>query len=803
MQEGREAGKVQEPKTILLVEDEAIIAMAQMMVLKRFGYAALSAGTGEKAVDLACGNEAISLVLMDIDLGLGIDGTEAARRILTNRNIPIVFLTSHSEREMVEKVRGITRYGYVIKNSGDFVLQSSIEMAFELFDAHERTKGQEAELEAIYENTPVIMALLDEDRRVYKANHSAARFTGIPVKNMIGLRIGEALGCLNAMEVPEGCGFGKNCSVCTLRNTVLDKFEAGTGQENVAVSLPFMVDGARVNYQFILSTKILRIFGRPLALVSLMDVSELAYLNRKLRMLSDSNQALIRFSDESALLNEVCRIIVGVGGYRTVWVGFAEQDADKTLRPVAKAGDEAVFIDGLRMTWADTEKGQSPGGIAIRTGKPYLVRDIPGESTFAPWRENAVRHGYNSVLVLPLIGEGNTIGVIGIHSAEVDAFDAGEIAILMELSGDLSFGITALRTRAKRDQAEAALKVQYSMLRGIIDGPDALIFSVDRHYRYTSFNKGHEAVMRAIYGARIEIGHDLFEYMTVPADQVKARGNIDRALKGERLLEEAPSGEDRLSRRYFQVSHGPIRAESGEIIGVAVFAQDITERRRAEDQVRYLARVYATLSQVNQAIVREFRRDALFDKICGIALEFGEFHSAWIGELGTTGMRVEVVSRAGPMHGSVLSEDKIADIRSGKTIITEEAGDGFRSFAAIPIKLRGEAIWMFCLFATEAGFFDDEERRLLEEIGLDISFALDTMELENERTKAERELHKLNEELERRVQDRTAELERKNADLRRMNRLFVGRELQMIELKKRLKESGCQETENEETANGY
>ena len=55
--------------------------------------------------------------------------------------MPIVFLTSHAERETVERVRGITRYGYVVKDSGDFVLQSSIEMAFELFGAHRRTEA--------------------------------------------------------------------------------------------------------------------------------------------------------------------------------------------------------------------------------------------------------------------------------------------------------------------------------------------------------------------------------------------------------------------------------------------------------------------------------------------------------------------------------------------------------------------------------------------------------------------------------------------------------------------------------------
>jgi two-component sensor histidine kinase len=134
---------LQEKNTILIVDDESLVAMAEANTIKQFGYKVIIANTGEKAVLLAVKNKDINLILMDINLGKGIDGTEAARQILSKRTVPIVFLTSHSEQEMVEKVRGITRYGYVIKNSGNFVLQSSIEMALELFNANEKIEENE------------------------------------------------------------------------------------------------------------------------------------------------------------------------------------------------------------------------------------------------------------------------------------------------------------------------------------------------------------------------------------------------------------------------------------------------------------------------------------------------------------------------------------------------------------------------------------------------------------------------------------------------------------------------------------
>lgn len=133
-------------RTILLVEDESIIALAEARILEKFGYGVVHAISGERAVDLALSKPDIDLILMDINLGRGMDGPEAARRILRERHLPIIFLTSHAENDYVEKVRSITRYGYVIKNSGDFVLRTSIETAFELYEANRKLQDKEERL---------------------------------------------------------------------------------------------------------------------------------------------------------------------------------------------------------------------------------------------------------------------------------------------------------------------------------------------------------------------------------------------------------------------------------------------------------------------------------------------------------------------------------------------------------------------------------------------------------------------------------------------------------------------------------
>jgi len=174
-------------KKILLVEDELLLARANSRTVGKFGYEVVTTGSGESAVAMAVSDEGIDLILMDIDLGEGIDGPEAATRILRHRAIPIVFLTAHAERETVERVRGITRYGYVIKNSGDFVLRSSIEMAFELFDAHEAMRLHTMRDDAILEANPDLTFVVDRDG-VFRdfSPRDASESLAIPADKIVG-----------------------------------------------------------------------------------------------------------------------------------------------------------------------------------------------------------------------------------------------------------------------------------------------------------------------------------------------------------------------------------------------------------------------------------------------------------------------------------------------------------------------------------------------------------------------------------------------------------------------------------------
>lgn len=130
--------KKQIKKKILLVEDEPAIALLESQYLQDEGYEIIHTSTGEEAIDIIkeMGSE-IDLILMDIDLGKGMDGTESAEVILKYFNKPLLFLSSHTEPEIVEKTERITSYGYIVKSSEPTVLYASIKMAFRLYESQE------------------------------------------------------------------------------------------------------------------------------------------------------------------------------------------------------------------------------------------------------------------------------------------------------------------------------------------------------------------------------------------------------------------------------------------------------------------------------------------------------------------------------------------------------------------------------------------------------------------------------------------------------------------------------------------
>jgi signal transduction histidine kinase/sensor domain CHASE-containing protein len=180
--------------------------------------------------------------------------------------------------------------------------------------------------------------------------------------------------------------------------------------------------------------------------------------NRALRLLSLCNGIVVRAAEESALLSDICRIAVDTAGYRMAWVGRAEHDEARTVTPVTFAGPGDGFLDRIHVSWADNEYGRGTAGLAIRTRRPSVARDLLHNPAFAVWRDALQTRDFAAAIAVPLIVSEDVFGVLLVYADEPDAFDSTEVGLLEELGRNIAHGIRALRAQKERAEATAALE---------------------------------------------------------------------------------------------------------------------------------------------------------------------------------------------------------------------------------------------------------------------------------------------------------------------------------------------------------
>ena len=204
---------------------------------------------------------------------------------------------------------------------------------------------------------------------------------------------------------------------------------------------------------------------------------------RELQLLSEINNTLVHAKSEEELLRACCRIMVETGGYRMAWVGFAEEGPGKPVVPVAHYGYEDGYLKVVKITWADAEQGQGPGGRAIRSGKVEIAEDFCADPVMTPWHEEALQRGYHSVIALPLrLSEGNMASLIA-YRAKNGGFSISERRLMEQIASDLAYGIANQRAEIARTRHQEDLR---AALEQTID---VIAETVDQRDPYTA---GHE-----------------------------------------------------------------------------------------------------------------------------------------------------------------------------------------------------------------------------------------------------------------------------------------------------------------------
>jgi PAS domain S-box-containing protein len=250
-------------------------------------------------------------------------------------------------------------------------------------------------------------------------------------------------------------------------------------------------------------------------------------LNRFLKAYSECNQALIRADDEMQLMQSICKTIVEAGEYRVAWVGLADNDVYKTIRPIVQWGDEQGYLKSLDTSWSTTDRGRGPTGTAIRTGKPVVAQFIKFDPKWELWREEALRHGFSSSMSLPLKIHDQTFAALVIFSGEECAFDDIEVTLLTELADDLSYGITSLRAGLDRKKIEKERKLLASVIEQANES--ILLFDEEGIIRYA--NPAAETITG--FQPQALIGHNIYELEEQGPNKIFCAAFIKTISRGE------------------------------------------------------------------------------------------------------------------------------------------------------------------------------------------------------------------------------------------------------------------------------
>jgi|GEM_PF-3029974 len=255
----------------------------------------------------------------------------------------------------------------------------------------------------------------------------------------------------------------------------------------------------------LISGKIISINGTRCVLSIIHNITELKASEKALArrnimscMLSEVNGVLVHASDEMQLLSRVCKAIVDIGHFSMAWVGYAEDDINKSVLPVAHAGTDESYINELNLTWAEGDSGTSPAGVAIRTGTIVIVTDFSEDPTIAFRSESAERHGFKSTIALPLIMRGKVFGMLGVYSGQIDAFTLGDNATFQELASDLSFGIQSIRTYEEERKTAEKLESAYAKERALLNSLGEAVVAIDIYGQIIMANNAMERLLRVV-----------------------------------------------------------------------------------------------------------------------------------------------------------------------------------------------------------------------------------------------------------------------------------------------------------------
>jgi len=325
-------------------------------------------------------------------------------------------------------------------------------------------------------------------------------------------------------------------------------------------------------------------------------------LHKTMQLVTEINEIIVKIDNEKEMLQQACNRFVKSRQYPLAWIGFKKEGSFDIL-PFVQCGERADYLAAVNITRDDSPFGSGPAGIAVRTGKINVIRDMAHDPRYEPWREKALLHGFRTSAALPLAIQHKVIGALTIYSASVDAFSKDEVSLLEELAGDLSLGIEKIRRREAQLKLEEELKLSEQNFRNSLDSSIMGIRIVDSGWHTLYVN---------------QVFLDMFGYKNI--FQV-----VRHALQDRYTPEEHARYLERTARRQRgeSVPDSPkvdIIGDNGNILTIEVFSSEVLWDGKKQRQLVYYDVTARQQAEEARNLSEQNFRNSLDSSLIGIRI---------------------------------------------------------------------------------------------------------------------------------------------------------------------------------------
>jgi len=403
------------------------------------------------------------LIVISAHLMSEMDGIATASQIRNSHDMPIIVLVSEKNLQIIEQAKWVEPIVFLAEPFEEQTLKLTIEQALFKRKIVENVKGNSEWLATTLRSIGDAVIATDVNGRVIFMNTAAETLTGWFETEAIGKPVFEIFHIINEKTGQP------------VQNPIIRVLKEGIVEGLANHTMLIHRDGTR----FPIDDS-----GAPIrdgkgnilgAVLVFHDISQrrqaekrIKHLNRVLRSIRDINQLIVRTKDEKAVLEQTCNILTRVRDFPLAWIGCISSK-DKRVIPVAASGKDTSYLNAISIRWDDSKRGQGPTGMAVKTRKPFVMRNILTDPRYKPWRKEALKRGYYSSAAFPILVEEKLYGVLNVYSTIPDGFDSEEIELLSELSRDLAFAIYSLQRERREADMKRALHESEEKYRNLFE----------------------------------------------------------------------------------------------------------------------------------------------------------------------------------------------------------------------------------------------------------------------------------------------------------------------------------------------